>query len=704
MTDPSTRPSLAGLPRWKDNPPVETDPVTLAVIQGYLEATCREMGTSLVRNALSPIFIEGQDFSCAILDADRQLVAAANYDPSHLCSMAYAADWAVLELGPEKIGPADVVVLNDPYRGGSHVGDVTMFRPVYFEGALIGYVITRAHHLDLGGASPGSIPGGFREIYAEGLRIPPVRWIQNGEEVGEVLEFILSNVRLPSIQVKDLRAQLASLNTAEARLVRLCDKYGPEIVVSAIGSLLDQSEIMMRSVIEEIPDGSYEFEDFMDDDGVRPEHYRIRVRVEVAGSEALVDFSGTSVQAEGAINSPYAMTASSTFNAFLQIAGPDVPFNHGCFRPVRIVAPRRSLVNPEPPGPTFGCTTDTPLRIIDCITGALAQAIPERIIAGSYGTCNCLAGMGENRSGDEFIFWFFYEGGWGAARYRDGWNSTPNQSANFLNYPVEIIESQYPLICRRVELRPDSGGSGRHRGGLGTVHEIEFDTQTVLSGFGDRHVMKPYGLFSGQAGAPNGFEFIAYRAVEGQPIETPTSTSGSKFANFIVKRGECIRILNGGGGGYGSPLERIPEAVLGDVRDGLVSEQSANEDYGVVVLKGDSSDWIIDLDATSRRRAELTAKAARDQVGYDEVSLAIRAGKRPVREPAPPDLLGEKVREALAGFEWSYCRSTCPKLARAELCPLYKEEALAFWSAYAFQQWVRRHCPLKENLAGRLPA
>jgi N-methylhydantoinase B/oxoprolinase/acetone carboxylase alpha subunit len=617
--------------------------------------------------------------------------------------MAYAADWATFELGPEKIGPRDVVVLNDPYRGGSHVSDVTMFKPVHFEGALVGYVITRAHHLDLGGASPGSIPGGFREIFAEGLRIPPVRWIQDGEEVDEILEFILSNVRLPSIQVKDLRAQRASLNTAEDRLLRLCEKYGPQVVVGSIDSLLDQSERMMRSVIDDIPDGTYEFEDFMDDDGVRPEHYRIRVRVEVTGSEALVDFSGTSLQAEGAINSPYAMTASSTFNAFLQIAGPEVPFNHGCFRPVRIIAPRRSLVNPEPPGPTFGCTTDTPLRIIDCITGALAQAIPDLVIAGSYGTCNCLAGMGEDRAGAEFIFWFFYEGGWGAAQYRDGWNSTPNQSANFLNYPVEIIESQYPLICRQVELRPDSGGPGRYRGGLGTLHELEFGTQTVLSGFGDRHVLKPYGLFRGRPGAPNGFEFPARGTTGRERIDSPTKSS-SKFANFIVERGNRIRILNGGGGGYGSPLDRTPQAVLRDVWDGLVSPESAYQDYGVVLRRDAASQWVVDLEATAQRRDELAAGDSQDPVTYDEISLAVRAGKEPVRAPAPRDDLGEKIRAALDGFEQAYCRTTCSKAAQPDLCPLYKDEALAFWTPYAFQQWVRRHCPLKANLLDRLPS
>jgi N-methylhydantoinase B/oxoprolinase/acetone carboxylase alpha subunit len=395
------------------------------------------------------------------------------------------------------------------------------------------------------------------------------------------------------------------------------------------------------------------------------------------------------------------MTASSTFNAFLQIAGPEVPFNHGCFRPVHIVAPRGSLINPAPPGPTFGCTTDTPLRIIDCITGALVQAIPETIIAGSYGTCNCLAGMGTDRNGADFLFWFFYEGGWGAAAYRDGWNSTPNQSANFLNYPVEIIESQYALTCKRVELRPDSGGAGRYRGGLGTIHELEFNVKTVLSGFGDRHVLQPYGLIGGEPGASNGFEFRRAGDADWRRMDETIPGSGSKFANFIAQPGDQIRILNGGGGGYGDPQKRDAQTVLRDAQDGVVSAQSASAAYGVALKKTDQGEWSIDWLATERQRQNKPAQGG--IASFDPTSQSVREGQGLVREEAPPDHLGEAIREVLAQVENGYCASICPKGAKPHLCPLYKEEALAFWTPYAFRQWIRRHCPLRAELLERFP-
>lgn len=663
------------------------DLVTTAVVAGYLESTCREMGLSLTRNAISPIFIEGQDFSCAIVDARRELVAAANYDPSHLCSMAYAADWAAIDLGADSIGPRDVIITNDPYRGGTHLPDVTMFAPVLFDDRVIAYAVTRAHQLDVGGMAPGSVPSGARDVAAEGIRIPPLKWHVDGRENLDVVEFVLANVRLPEVQLSDFRAQAASLRTGQERLHHLCERYGADVVVDAMGRMKDQSEALMRSFIASIPDGSYSFTDYMDGDGNTQYRYAIHVTVTVSDDEATVDFTGTSEQAEGAINSPFAMTASSVFNAFLQLAGTEIPFNQGCFRPIRFHAPRRSLVNPQPLAATFGCTTDTSLRVIDTITGALATAIPDRVIAGSYGTCNVVAGSGVGFDDEDFLFWFFYEGGWGGASWRDGLSTTPNQSANFRDYPVEIIETAYPLRCDRVALLRDSGGPGRYRGGLGTVHEFTFLARTVLSGFADRHEIRPYGLEGGEPGA--GSRFLLRRAgtQTWMPMEE-VAGNPSKFAGLVVEAGDGLMIVNGGGGGYGDPHERPAPELASDVEQGLVSAKQAETVYGSVPSAEDGSVGE-DGELMLPPLPTLTRESPAEEIGQ-------------VRPAASIDVFAERARDALGSVEQGFCRNGCPLQADPLRCPYYHPQALEFWTVSALKRWTIRFCPIKDSLLEEL--
>lgn len=629
----------------------EIDPATVAVIRGYLEATSREMGVALTRNAASPIFIEGQDFSCAILDARRELIAAANYDPSHLCSMAFAADWAVMELG-DRIGVNDVIVQNDPYRGGTHVPDVTMFAPVAVDGELVAYVVTRAHHLDVGGMSPGSVPSGARDVFAEGLRIPPTHWERDGEEVAQTVDWVMTNVRLPDVELSDFRAQVASLRTGQQRIRDLCTRYGVPVVANAMEAVKDQSERHMRAFITSIPDGTYHGADLMDGDGNTSYRYRIEAHVTIAGDEATIDFTGSSLQAEGSINLPFASTASAVYSGMIPLAGTEIAFNHGCFRPLRFVAPRGSIVNAQPPAPTFGCTTDAPLHVIEAMLDALSHAIPDRIIAGSYATCNVIAGSGE-QAGEPFLFWFFYEGGWGAAGWRDGWNCTPNQSANFCDYPAEIIESAYPVRCDVIELLPGSGGAGRRRGGFGTAHEYTFLAQTTLSGFGDRHELPPAGRLGGEPGAPS--RFLLRRAGEDRWIGIEEATGNpSKFANLIMEPGDALRVENGGGGGYGPPTERDRAAAEQDAADGLAER---------VLLAPRPSN--VDL---------------------------------PARGAAPADALAARARAVVDPLAESVCRTTCPLKADPLQCPYHHPHALAFWPASTLRTWTRRNC----QLAGRL--
>lgn len=665
----------------------QADLVTTAVVGGYLESTCREMGLSLTRNAISPIFIEGQDFSCAIIDPARELVAAANYDPSHLCSMAYAADWAAIDLGADAVGPEDVIICNDPYRGGTHLPDVTMFTPVLFEGRLVGYAVTRAHQLDVGGMAPGSIPSGARDVAAEGIRIPPLKWQVDGRENPDVVDFVLANVRLPDVQLSDFRAQVASLRTGQERLRHLCERYGSDVVLNAMAKLKDQSEAMMRAFITMIPDGAYAFTDYMDGDGNTEFRYAIRVTVTIAGDEATVDFTGTSEQAEGAINSPFAMTASSVFNAFLQLAGTEIPFNQGCFRPIRFHAPRGSLVNPQPLAPVFGCTTDTPLRIIDTITGALASALPDRAIAGSYGTCNCVAGSGVGFDNEPFLFWFFYEGGWGGASWRDGLSTTPNQSANFRDYPVEILESAYPLRCERRSLLRDSAGAGEHRGGVGTLHEFRFLARTVLNGFGDRHEIRPYGLAGGLPGAGSRFLVRWAGSDSWIPMEE-VSGNPSKFAGLVMEPGDRLMILNGGGGGFGDPALRPVDQVISDVGEGLVSVEEARSIYGR------------DLDLGPDGMGDGGTNIAKSLARLTRESPPADLGT--VREAPSRDVFAHQARAALSAVEHGHCRRECPLQADPLRCPFYHPEALEFWPIPSLKRWTSRRCPISDRLLGEL--
>ena len=401
------------------------------------------------------------------------------------------------------------------------------------------------------------------------------------------------------------------------------------------------------------------------------------------GHIAFVDFSGSSAQADGAINLPYAMTASSVFNAFLHLAGTGLAFNHGCFRPIQFHAPRGSLVNAQPPAPTFGCTTDTPLRVIDVIGGALAPALPSRAIAGSYGTCNCLAGSGTGSDGMPFLFWFFYEGGWGAARGRDGWNATPNQSANFRDYPVEIIETAYPLRCDWRGLVPDSGGAGRTRGGLGTVHQFTFLADTILSGFGDRHRIRPYGLEGGQAGGGNRFLFRRAGVIAWAGIEEFVGDP-AKFSGLIALPGDAIRIVNGGGCGMGNPAERPAASLRADLAEGLVSPTAARSAYPGVLDDGE-----VEVALSDDAPVAIPAAAALVPVMDAWTSSSLIGPIRHAPAVSSFPLRVEHARDAVSGV----CRESCPLAADPLRCPYWHLDAVRFWSATALRRWTSANCP-----------
>ena len=681
------------------------DPITFQVLRSAFESICREMGYTMCRTAYSPIFVDGQDFSCAILDDSCELIATANYDPSHLSAMSYTSECSLIEIGYENLYPGDAIIQSDPYQGGGHLPDYTVIKPVFYESELFALAVSRAHHLDVGGKSFGGCPGDATDIYSEGFRLPPVKWYEKGKERFDIINILLTNVRLPAIQYGDFTAQLASLNVAADRLAQYCDKYGPETVKQSMMACKDYSESKLRSRIREIPDGVYEFEDFMDDDGVADRPYKIRVRIEVKGGSVVVDYTGSSPQALGPINSVYANTASSTFNVMLHTLGHDIPFNYGCFRPIRLVAPRGTLVNPNPPAPVFGGVTDTTIRLIDVVMGALAQAIPDKVIAATYGTCSNFTGGGQGpKDSRDYIFLLYYPGGWGASSCRDGWDNTPNQTSNFKDCPVEIIESNYPILVERISLNEDSAGPGRFRGGFGAILEYRMlGEKTAISALGERYRIKPWGLYGGYPGKKSNAILIRrktdkeFRSIQ----EMFGTTSPSKFSNIVVECGDTVGIVTAGGGGYGDPLERDPGLVLRDVEQGLLPPESAKEDYGVVIKSGDYRKLLIDERETQALRKELSGRKPENIVyGCVSVDGNFMEWKQKLSdEGITQDPYAQKIEmivEQISNYR-QFCKSECIKGANPKRCPYYNHESLAFWNFDVLASWTRRQCPLMEN-------
>lgn len=670
------------------------DPIRATVLARAFEAICGEMGNAMIRTATSAVFTEGRDFSCALVDPRAQLVAAANYDPSHLAAMPTTAACALLELGLEEIVDGDVILVNDPYRGGGHLTDIALIRPCFADGRLLAFAVNRGHHIDVGGMAVAGFPGTARSVYQEGLRIPPVRWFEGGVERRQVMDLILLNVRFPRAQHGDFLAQLASCVTAERRLRELVDRYGFDVVERAMAGAQDHSERLMRAAIVGIADGTSRFRGLVDDDGVGNGPFAIDVAVTIAGDRAIVDFAGTSRQADGPINSSFSNTIGSCFNAFLFAFG-DIPFNDGCFRPIEFRVPRGSFLNPVPPAPVFGGVTDVSIHVIEAVSGALAQVVPERIAAASYGTCLNVAGGGfDDARGEPFGFYFFQEGGWGATAWRDGWTSVPNPTSNFNDYPVEVLESDLPLRVRAVDLNEGSAGAGRFRGGFGTRRTIELLADVEVSALGDRFVIPPFGLSGGTDGRPN--RLLVRQA--GQSVartfaDAFGTVSPSKFASLPLRAGDRLILETGGGGGYGDPFERDPAAVAADVRDGLVTRGEARDAYGVAL----GADTLVDGEATAALRSRRSVAVT----GVDVDAV-------PVPPPDDSGAVGAEIAAVArlvarieSGVADDPCRTRCPKAGAAHRCPFHHPYATDFWTADSLERWAARNCLLAGRLSSR---
>ncbi|MFT4922569.1 MAG: N-methylhydantoinase B [Haloarculaceae archaeon] len=549
------------------------DSVTLEVIRNALAAVCEEMNATLVRTGYSPNIKERRDCSCALFDADGEMISQAENMPVHLGAMPFSVAAAVDRFPPETLQPGDAVLLNDPYRGGAHLPDLTLVTPVFAGGELVAFAANRAHHADVGGAHAGSVAADSTEIYQEGLRLPPVKLFEAGDPNEAVFDIILANVRTPDERRGDLRAQEAANETGRERFAELVESYGRETVRVALAEIKDYSERRMRAEIDELPDGTCEFADVLESDGRGTEDLPVRAAVTIDGDEVGVDFEGTAPQTAGPINAVFAVTASATYYAVRCVTDPDIPPNEGCYRPVTIEAPEGTIVNPEPPAAVVGGNLETSQRVTDVVLGAFGRAVPERVTAAGQGTMNNVTfGGTDPRDGEPYAFYETQGGGFGGRAGRDGMDGVHVHMSNTMNTPVEVLETAYPLRVVRYALREDSGGPGEFRGGLGLRRDIEVrDHETTLSLLAERHRTTPYGLAGGETGASGG----AVLNPDGEADPLPSKTTRTLPAGTVVS------VRTPGGGGYGDPENRDPAAVRRDLELGKVSSATAREVYGV---------------------------------------------------------------------------------------------------------------------------
>ncbi|PYS87016.1 MAG: 5-oxoprolinase [Acidobacteria bacterium] len=539
------------------------DPTTLEIYRALYTSVAEEMGTALRRTSFSPNIKERRDYSCAVFDAEGRVIAQGDHMPVHLGSMPMAVAAALSEV---EIGSGDVVALNDPFAGGTHLPDVTLVAGVFAEeagsrrqtaggrkrsspasrrvppAACLFFVANRAHHADIGGATPGSM-GLATDIYGEGVRIPPIRIVRGGELCEDVMKLILANVRSSNERRADFEAQIGSLKTGASRLLEIVERRGAKEAREYAAHLISYSARMMRHAILSIPDGSYEAEDALDDDGISAGEVPIRVRVTIRGDRARVDFTGTAPQVSGAINAVEAITASAVSYVFRCLVGGDVPASAGLMEPIEVIAPKGTVVNASHPASVAGGNVETSQRVVDVVFKALARAIPDRIPAASQGTMNNLTIGGiDPRTGAEFSYYETVAGGMGARPAQDGMNATHTHMTNSLNTPAEALEYAYPLRVRQYRIRKDSGGKGKHKGGDGSIREIEALVPARMSLLSDRRRRAPYGLHGGADGEV-GRAWIVHR--DGR--EEKLTSKGS----WNLEPGDRVLIETPSGGGFG---------------------------------------------------------------------------------------------------------------------------------------------------------
>lgn len=574
-------------------------PVLLEILRGAFQSVANEMAAAVELAAYSLVITEGRDFSGSLYDSAGFLVAQGDQDlPIHVGSTQHTVQSVISEIRPERIGPGDIFIMNDPYLGGTHVNDVRLVMPCFHEKRLIAFVATTAHWTDVGGMVPGSFCQEGKECYQEGLRIPPIAIVSHGELNRSLLDLIRSNVRLPYESEGDLMAQIAACRAGERRVRELITKYGIDLFVSGMAQLQDHSERVFRALIQQLPDGDYTWEESIDEDLYTGLPKTIRLRLAISGDHLTYDLSDSDPVAISSINS----TASATFSAVLITAKAifsEVPMNAGMMRVFDVVTRPNTVVHAEPPAPVGGAGATSWDKTCTCCLCVFSKIAPDRAIAGSYNQINTFFGGFNPRTGRQYVCYVWSEGGTGATMADDG----PSAMQAFFNsstqnIPVELLERSAPILVERYELRPNTAGAGRQRGGFGTRRVIRLtQTDAILSMAGDRRRFPAPGLLGGM---PSSTQTVYLERETGS-----TEELGVCISNRLIRAGESIVIESMGAGGFGNPYERHPWRVAQDVLNEYLDIDSALENYGVVIKSLDREEAAIevDWDRTEQARA-----------------------------------------------------------------------------------------------------
>ncbi len=575
------------------------DPITFEVLRNAFEYTCARMTTIVQKTSFSPILSDMLDFSNAIYDADLRLLGQAG-NPVHLAAMQYSADASIQKFPIEQMRPGDVIVLNDPYQGGSHINDITFTMPVFFEEELLGFAVSRGHWMDLGGGAAGGQAFGTH-VAGEGLRLPPIKLYENYVVRDEILDIIISNTRTPHFVRGDLQAHFGALKAAETELQRIATRYGLDTVRAGMNQVITYTEKIVRAAIEEIPDGVYTGEDYADTDGFSDKPVPIKVTLTIAGSNITIDFDGSAPITKGAINSPMANTASAAFYSLQFFLAPHAPSNYGMLIPLELKLPDNCWLNAKWPAPVIGCTTLTSSKITSAIWQALAKAIPERVTGSTFAECNWFVAATRDPAGNTDVFSDLPAGGWGGTPYGDGMSVTMDPLGNCMNMPAETAELLFPIEYESFELRQDSAGVGKFRGGLGAVFKVRFLCDAEIS-------METSRTKEGTPGANGGGRSAVQRSQKIGADGSRTVIGGINgdgewtnplLAAYPFDYGDQFMFESTDGGGWGAAFERPAEMVLDDVLEEYVSIEAAREQYGVVI---DAKAMTIDEDATRRLR------------------------------------------------------------------------------------------------------
>lgn len=565
------------------------DPVTASVVEHGLLSVTDEMATVVVATAYSPLVRDLYDFTVALCNPRGEMVVQGVGMAIHLGALPSAVEAVLAKFPGSSMKPGDVYIMNDAYSGGMHLPNVILLAPCYASGELMGYAVTMAHHTDVGGHVPGSVPVNSRDVFGEGLRIAPMLLERAGERDRTLLSLIETNTRLPRDFFGDLESQVSACRTAERRLATIAKRYGNPVIVAAMEGLLERSERMARAEIAALPDGDYSFEEFLDSDGLDGPPQRIAVTLRVRGEDLTADFTGTAPQVPTAINSPLAYSRSAFYLAVRSIMSQEIPNTAGFFRPLHMVAPEGTLINPKFPG-AVGAMGVTGYRLTDCIYGALAKAAPHKVRAASEGGTTRYT-FGSTVEGKPSILSEALVGAWGGHARHDGIDGVANIAANMANSPVEMVESTYPVMVEEYGYEPDSEGAGRRRGGLGVRRKVRLLAPQggVLQLRSGRSKQRPWGFAGGEQGT-------SCRNVLNPG--TPQERTLKGLETMHVPADTVYLHVTPGAGGYGPAAEREPELVARDVRDGKISVKRAREVYRVAV----SQAGIMDAAETARLR------------------------------------------------------------------------------------------------------